>query len=433
MAASAARRLAVASPLRVSGSPSILIGVTHPQTCLVLRDRLGALREAGFRVLLVSSPGALLDQTAADEGIEAVPIPMRRAIAPLADLVSLVRLWRVLGRFRPEVAEFSTPKAGLLGLLAAWARGVPHRVYLLRGLKLETSWGVKRRVLLAAERLAAACAHVVLCNSGSLRARALALGIAPERKLVLLGEGSSHGVDTARFSPGPTDVRQRLGLERSARVIGFVGRLTRDKGVPELMEAFAAVRAAEPSACLLMVGWFDDAEDALDPALRARIAAHPGICLTGFVSETAAYYRAMEVMVLPTRREGFPNAVLEAGASGVPVIATQATGSRDSVVHEVTGLLIPPGSPEAIAEAVLALLRDPARRLRMGRAGRAWACEHFGNCRVLQIHTSFYAEMLGQVTAAGSEKAPNRRETAPAGPPRPSPRERACGPASRSG
>jgi glycosyltransferase involved in cell wall biosynthesis len=433
MAASAARRLTLASPYPVSGSPSILVGVTHSQTCLVLRNRLRALREAGFRVVLVSSPGALLDQTAAREGIEAFPIPMCRAIAPLADLISFLRLWRALGVYRPDVAEFSTPKAGLLGSLAAWLRRVPHRVYLLRGLKLETAHGIKRCILLAAERLAAACAHVVLCNSESLRARALALGIAPERKLVLLGEGSSHGVDIDRFSPGPTDVRDRLGLAQSARVVGFVGRLTRDKGVPELVEAFAAIRTAEPSACLLLVGWFDEAEDALDPALRARIAAHPAIRLTGFVSETAAYYRAMEVMVLPTRREGFPNAVLEAAASGIPVVTTEATGARDSVLHEVTGLLIPPGSPEAIAGAALALLRDPVRRLRMGRAARAWACDHFSNRRVLELNVSFYANLLGKVTAAGSGKAPGRREKAPAGLPRPSPRERACGPARQSG
>ncbi len=432
MAHSAACRLALAPLLQVSGSPVIVVGITHSQTCLVLRDRLRTLREAGFRVVLVSSPGALLESSASAEGVEAVPLPMRRTIAPLADLLSFLRLWRVLGTYKPDVVEFSTPKAGLLGSLAAWLRRVPHRVYLLRGLKLETAHGVKRLVLLAALRLAAACAHVVLCNSESLRARARSLGIAPERKLILLGPGSSHGVDTVRFSPGATEVRERLGLGRGGPVIGFVGRLTRDKGIPELVEALETIRAAEPSARLLLVGWFDDSEDAIDPALRARIAAHPGIFCSGFVSEPTPFYRAMDLLVLPTKREGLPNAVLEAAACGIPVVTTEATGARDSVRHNVTGLLIPPGSPEAIAEAVLALWRNPMRRLWMGRAARAWACEHFASDRVLQLHVVFYARMLRQLTPADPGRERTRLETAPSDLPRPSLGEPVCGRARQS-
>src|ERR1035437_9609930 len=102
------------------------------------------------------------------------------------------------------MVEFSTPKAGLLGTLAARLCGVPRRIYLLRGLKLETTTGIKRRVLLAAEKMAAASAHVVLCNSASLRDQALALGVAPAGKLLLLGSGSSRGVDMVEYSPGPS-------------------------------------------------------------------------------------------------------------------------------------------------------------------------------------------------------------------------------------
>jgi glycosyltransferase involved in cell wall biosynthesis len=265
---------------------------------------------------------------------------------------------------------------------------------MLRGFKVEGSAGFKRRILLAAERVASACAQVVLCNSNSMRAEALALGVAPAAKLNLLGEGSSNGVDVERFSPGPGDVRDRLGLTREAPVVGFVGRLTRDKGLPELIEAFDTILEAEPEAHLLLVGWFDAAEDALGAGLRARIESHPRIHCTGFVADTAPYYRAMDLMVLPSWREGFPNVVLEAAATGIPVVTTTSTGSRDSVVPEVTGLLIPPGYPDAISEAVLQLLRDPSRRHRMGEAARAWVQEHFANERVLGLITAFYKSML---------------------------------------
>jgi glycosyltransferase involved in cell wall biosynthesis len=394
MSALKARQHVPASPAESGGPQSILVGVTDPQTCLVLTGRLRTLREAGFRVTLVSSPGELLDLTAASEGVESISIPMRRGIAPLADLVSLLRLWRLLGKLKPDLVEFSTPKAGLLGSLAARLRGGPRRIYMLRGLRLETATGIKRRILLAAERLASACAQVVLCNSESLRAEALALGLAPAAKLHLLGDGSSNGVDIERFSPGPSDIRERLGLPRNAPVVGFVGRLTRDKGLPELIEAFDAIVKAEPEAHLLLVGWYDAGEDALSDDLRARIEGHPHIHLTGFVDSAAPYYRAMDLMVLPTWREGFPNAVLEAAATGIPVVTTMSTGSRDSVVPEVTGLLIPPGYPEAICEAVIKLIRDPERRRRMGQAGRAWVLEHYVDERVLGLTTAYYKSLL---------------------------------------
>ena len=160
------------------------------------------------------------------------PIAMRRQMAPMMDLLSLMRLIVLLVRLRPMITDFSTPKAGLLGNVAAWVLGVPRRVYTLRGLKLESSRGWKRKVLLWSERLAARLAHVVLCNSESLRAEALRHRIAPERKLRLLGHGSSNGVDVARFAPaaevGGNAVRLRLGI--GERQTGGGIRWTVDEG-----------------------------------------------------------------------------------------------------------------------------------------------------------------------------------------------------------
>jgi glycosyltransferase involved in cell wall biosynthesis len=347
----------------------------------------------------------LLDRTAEREGVERIAIPMRRGIAPLADLVALLRLWWLIGCRKPDLVEFSTPKAGLLGTVAAWLRGVPRRVYMMRGLKLETATGFKRRILLVAERLTCRYAHVVLCNSASLRSQAQELGVAPAGKLSLLGQGSSNGVDIERFSPGPSDVREQLGIPGDAPVLGFVGRLTRDKGLPELVQAFDLILRAEPSARLLLVGWFDAAEDALHKDLRTRILSHPHTHYTGFVSDTAPYYRAMDMMVLPTWREGFPNAVLEAAATGIPVVTTQCTGARDAVVPEVTGLLIPPGYPDAICEAVLRLIRDPNLRHRMGQAARAWVLKHYLQARVLGLTAAYYRSLLETAHVAQFQRA----------------------------
>lgn len=361
---------------------------------MVLTGRLRTLREAGFRVTLISGPGELFDRLAKSERADKFAIPMKRGIAPWADLVSLARLWWLLRRIQPDITEFSTPKAGLLGTLAARLADVPVRVYMLRGLRLETVRGLRRRILLVAERIAAALSDVVLCNSPSLRAKALALRIAPASKLELLGSGSSNGVDIERFSPGPSNVRSRLKLPSMSFVLGFVGRLTRDKGLPDLMDAFDLVLQRHPDAYLLLVGWFDASEDALDASMRRRIENHPRIVWTGYVEDTSPYYRAMDLLILPTWREGFPNVVLEASATGIPVISTFSTGACDAVVPEVTGLLIPPGYPEAICEAVLRLVGDPDCRRRMGAAARLRVVEHFVDGHVLKLTASFYGSLL---------------------------------------
>jgi glycosyltransferase involved in cell wall biosynthesis len=375
------------------GRPHILVGVTSAQTCVVLHARVKALRDAGFRVSVLSSPGKQLDQIAQKEQIAVFSVPMERGISPLRDVVALVRVWRLIRWLRPDIVEFSTPKAGLLGILAARFCGIRARIYVLKGLKLETARGFRRRLLGWAERIAAGSAHRVVCNSPSLRERALAMGMGSASKVILLGKGSSNGVDLARFAPGASDVRKHLGIEHAAPVIGFSGRLTADKGLPELLEAFAMILRDIPDAYLLLVGWFDAAEDALHCRIRSRVEGHPRIICTGFVDDAAAYYRVMDVMVLPSWREGFPNAVLEAAASGVPVIATCCTGSCDAVIPEVTGLLVPVGHPEAICDAVLNLMSNPDRRRGMSAAARAWVAENYADRKVLGLAVDFYLNL----------------------------------------
>jgi glycosyltransferase involved in cell wall biosynthesis len=349
-----------------------------------------------------------LEEIARTEQVDAFAIPMERGISLMRDISALIRIWRLLGRVKPDIVEFSTPKAGLLGSIAARFCGIPVRIYLLRGLKLETSRGFRRLLLLWAERVASASAQLVLCNSRSLRKQARAIGIAPASKLVLLGGGSSNGVDIARFAPGPSMIRQMYGIPDKAPVIGFSGRLTADKGLPELMEAFAMIQRVVPDAYLLLVGWFDAAEDALERGVRTRIEGHPRIVCTGLVEDTVGYYRAMDLMVLPSWREGFPNAVLEAAATGVPVIATHCTGSCDAVIADVTGMLVPAGSPNAICETVLNLLRNPDRCRRMALAARAWVAENYDDRVVLGLVVDFYLNLI-RPTAIQNPQAKEER------------------------
>lgn len=388
----------------------ILHAVTDPMSTMLMRGQLAYLKQNGFDPALLSGPGKELEQIGGEEGHPVFGIAMRREIAPVADLRSLFKIWRLLRRMKPVICNSGTPKAGLLVGLAAWLTGVPCRVYTLRGLRLETASGAKRMILMVVERVSCFCAHRVVCVSASLRERAVAQGLVSLSKTILLGAGSSNGVDAGRFGPAPgkaalaAALRQNIGIRPGQPVIGYAGRFTRDKGIPELVAAFHLIRKESPEAVLLLVGDFE-AGDPVSEDIREAIESEPGIYRVGFTSQLELYYPSMDIFVLPTYREGFPNTVLEAQAAGLPVITTSATGAVDSIEDGITGLLVPVGDAAALAAAVLSLLSDPIKMQQMGRAGRERILRSFRNETVWAELASLYKTMLrerGYPLPAGS-------------------------------
>ena len=303
-------------------------------------------------------------------------VKMRRPISVLSDMAALWRLVRVLRELRPTIVNAGTTKAGLLGMLASWFAGVPVRVYCLRGLRLETTRGLKRALLTLTEKLACGCAHRVICVSHSLRQKTLQLALADAEKLVVLGSGSSAGVDINRFEKSPeqyrraAELRRCLNIPASAPVVGFIGRLTRDKGVVDLIEAFKTVSIELPDARLLLVGPFEEG-DPVPAHTRRDIATNPLIHhVVEWVASTPEYLHVMDLMALPTYREGFPNVALEAAAAEKPMVATRATGVVDAVVDGVTGLLSPVGDPRMLSENIVKLLTQKELAKSMGLAAR---------------------------------------------------------------
>lgn len=397
----------------------ILFAVTASMSWGFYRKRLAYLRDAGFDVTIVSGPGELLETIARSEGATPVAIPMEREISPLKDLISLWKFYRAIKRVKPDLVDVSTPKAGLLGSIAAMLARVPCRVYTLRGLRMETATGLKHAILWLAEWISCACAHKVVPVSESLRQRAVQLKLATAAKTNILEHGSG-GVDLTRFSPrrrGTPEteaLRRDLGLAGKETVIGFVGRFVKDKGIRELVEAFRELCITRPNLRLLLVGDFESG-DPVEPEVRKYIESAATILRPGFVEDPAPYYALMDVFVLPTYREGLGLVSLEAQASGVPVVTTTATGAIDSIVDGVTGVLVPVGESNALKNAIDGLLADSALRQRVGRAGRAHTEQEFRQELVWDALIRHYQMLLSAAELPAAIQISERAKAAKVG------------------
>jgi len=323
-----------------------------------------------------------------------VHVPIRRKISPWSDFAALLGLWALFRRERYAAVSSVTPKAGMLAMLAAALAGIPLRVHMFTGQVWAARTGWKRRLLKLADRIIARLATHVLADSPSQRDFIVAEGIVPAGRIGVPGHGSICGVDGARFRPDAgrrQAVRQRHGIPDGAVVFLYLGRLNRDKGMPELASAFAAV--ARPEAWLLIVG---PDEEGMCQAMRSRLGAAADRCrFVGYTDRPEDYMAAGDVFCLPSYREGFGMVVIEAAAAGLPAIASRIYGVTDAVEEGVTGLLHEPGDAAEIAQAMALLANDPARRAAMGHAARERALRLFSAEAVTAAWVRFYEKLLG--------------------------------------
>lgn len=372
--------------------------VTHPTTAShLLRGQLAFFREHGFDVTVISSPGPELELVAERERVRVVAVPMSRDIRFSEGPRAVVALTRALRSLRPQIVNASTPKAGLLGMIAARALSVPVRVYLLRGLRLEGEEGRARVALLGgAERVASACAHRVVCVSESLRRVYVQGGYAPKDKTSVI---PSNGIDVGRFQARAESrevaarVRARLGIDERAFVAGFVGRVTGDKGIADLIEAVDRAALLVPKLKMLIVGG-DLAGDTLPQDLAGRLRSHPGFLFAGKVDDPAPYYAAMDLLVFPSYREGLPNVPLEAAACELPTVGYQSTGMMDAIDHGATGQLVTRGDAAALGDALVRYASAPELRRAHGAAARVRVRDHFTNERTWAAWLRLYEELL---------------------------------------
>lgn len=363
----------------------------------LLLDQLRYLANAGYEVTGISAPGPDVPYIEA-HGIRHVPASFVRAFTPREDLASLIHVTRVLARERFALVHTHNPKPGLLGQLAATAVRTPVVVNTIHGFyfhdAMPPAW---RRFYILMEKIAALQSDAILSQNPEDVRTAVAERICAPERIELLG----NGIDLERFdarrvsTEASLALRAELGLGPEHHVIGFIGRLVAEKGLPELFEAFARLRSENPRARLVVIGPADDIKsDAISPDLARTYGIEKSTVFTGLRQDIPELLAAMDVFVLPSHREGFPRAPMEAAAMSLPVVTTDIRGCRETVVHGETGLLVPVRSADALTQALALLLEDEPRRRAFGKAGRALALARFDQRRVFEKVATTYARLL---------------------------------------
>ena len=300
-----------------------------------------------YEITAVSSDATYLKKVGEREGVNTYAIEMSRQITLVKDLRALITLIRLLKREKPLIVHSHTPKAGIVGMLAAKIAKVPYRLHTVAGMPLMEATGIKRMILNTVEKLTYACATNVYPNSVGLKDIIVGLNFCKPQKLKVIGNGSSNGINTHYFDPdliatSQIDVlRLQLNISPSDFVFVFVGRLVKDKGINELVSAFEQIQQLHDHAKLLLVGHYENDLDPLYPKTITLINTNPSIISVGFQTDVRPYLKLSNLLVFPSYREGFPNVVMQAGAMGLPCIVTNINGCNEIIFEGINGTIIP--------------------------------------------------------------------------------------------
>ena len=358
----------------------------------------GTLRRLAntYDVVAVSTPDDELREMAQREGIRVIGVPMRRPIAPLRDIVSLWCLIRVFRRERPTMVHSITPKAGLLSMIAAWICHVPVRLHTFTGLVFPTATGLKQRILMLTDRITCACATHIVPEGEGVKADLINYNIT-RKPLQVLGYGNVRGIDLNHYRRSPEVMTAAQSISRSdVFTFVFVGRVVRDKGINELVEAFVRLHQAIPATRLILVGRFEDNLDPVSGKTKQAIERCDAIEAVGSQSDVRPWLAAADALVFPSYREGFPNVVLEAGALDLPSIVTDINGSREIIVHGQNGVIVPPRDARALLQAMTQFVQNPQATQAMAANARKMIASRFEKSFVEQCLIDYYKEILGE-------------------------------------
>lgn len=319
----------------------------------------------GFDVLMISAAGKELDELVAQEQCRHVIVPMTRKITPLQDIKCLFQLIRIFRKEKPDIVHTHTPKAGLLGMLAAKICGVKIRIHTIAGLRFTTSKGISKQILISMEKITCYAANEVWPNSFSLMQAVKNYKLAAPGKLKVIASGSTNGIDLNRFSasslqPGMiNEVKTQIKYDHDLKYLLFVGRIVKDKGVEELVQVFADLYMHNNRLRLILVGSFEEKLDPLDGNTKQLVNTHSGIIHISWSDSVEYFMHLSSLLIHPSYREGFPNVLLQAGAVGCPIVCSAIEGNVDVVEHGKTGLLFKAADRESLNQQLTFALDNP--------------------------------------------------------------------------
>lgn len=329
-----------------------------------------------YNVTAISAEKDRLEAYGKDNKVNTYWVEMTREITPFQDLKAVWKLYKYLKHEKPNIVHTHTPKAGIVGMLAAKLAGVPNRLHTVAGLPLLETTGNKRRLLNYVEKFTYSLATQVFPNSYGLKKIILNEGFAKEDKLKVLGAGSSNGIDTSYFNPDNYSLEFKGNLKRELKipednlVFLFIGRLVSEKGINELVQAFQELHTKHKNINLLLVGPFEQELDPLTPETMQIIESHSGIIPVGYQKDVRPYFAISDVLTFPSYREGFPNVVLQAGAMSLPAIVTDINGCNEIIKNESNGLIIPVKSKDALRVAMERFINEVALKDQLSKSAR---------------------------------------------------------------
>ncbi len=326
-------------------------------------------------------------------------LPISRQVSPLNDLRAVWQLARFLRREKFDIVHSSTPKAGLVTMLAGILAGTAGRIHTYTGQIWMTATGLLRFIMRSVDRLNGWNGTHLFADSASQRQLLIDEGLVNANKISVIGPGSISGVNLARFDPTKfsaadhANTRATLGIPADHTVIAFVGRVVRDKGIGELVSAFERLQKTH-KVTLLIIGPVEVVRDQLPAETLTFIETNPNVARTGFVSDPETYLAASDIFCIPSYREGFGSVAIEAGAMGLPVVATKVTGLVDAVVQDKTGLLVEIHDVDGLAAALQTLITNEQLRVQLGQAGRERAETEFAAETINQLVSDTYNTIL---------------------------------------
>ena len=344
--------------------PKLIRITTVPLSLEKLLENQLRFMNSFFEVTAVSSEKKRLEEFGREQGVHTFHVDLTRKITPFKDLKAVFKLYKFFKKEKPSIVHTHTPKAGIVGMLASKLACVPIRMHTVAGLPLMETSGIKRSVLNIVEKLTYSCATNVYPNSKGLKEFIIKENLTSERKLKILGNGSSNGIDTTHFSPNQVSDSQKrqlrtdLNISENDFVFVFVGRLVGDKGINELVEVFTKMSKTHTNTKLVLVGPLETDLDPLEPNTLNEIEWNKEISYVGFQNDVRPYFAISDVLVFLSYREGFPNVVMQAGAMGLLSIVTDINGCNEIIKSGVNGIIIPVKDIQATYNAMRKLVMD---------------------------------------------------------------------------